>query len=167
MRRRGRAADTSSSGSVDTVAADLGRGLSQVLRALPSQVFCFSVRRFNKIGGRQPPAAVVGMGACQVRGGAGPRAKHGASAQPTHTRKGWAEIPCIVVVISFHVYSLSKRHVSAVAGGESCGAGWAEIPCATVFKHTTFQNVLTPCVENVLAVAGGKSWGRLGRHPLA
>ena len=87
------------------------------------------------------------MGACQARGGAGPRAKHGASAQPTPTQQGGV--------------GLSKPHASL-------GAGWAETLCAKIvvarIAHIS-QNVLIPCVENVVAV-GGKSWGWAGLTPL-
>ena len=77
-------------------------------RPLPIAGVFLNTRQFNKLGGKQPPTAVAGRGACQARGGAGPRAKHGVSAQPTPEKQGLA-----------------------------CWAGWAESPCATIFKHVS------------------------------
>ena len=86
-----------------------------------------SVRRFNKLGGRQPPTAVAGRGACQVRGGAGPCAKHGGSAQPTHT-KDWPEIPYCPI---FHVHNLSKRF--NILCGKRFGRSGEKLGAATNF----------------------------------
>ena len=85
-------------GLSSTVAANLaarcGGGVASGLAPLApcsSLTWCFFARHFNKFGGGQPPAAVAGMGACQVRGGAGPRTKHGVLVQltPQKTREAW------------------------------------------------------------------------------
>ena len=111
---------------------------------LPDWCF-FNVRHFDKLGGRQPPTAVAGRGACQVRGGAGPRAKHGVPSRCPKNKGG-------VGLSTPRLFFLGgpaglKLRVEFLLEFATC---------------TTSQNVLIPYVENVLAVAGGKSWGSAG-----
>ena len=69
-------------------------------RALPSLVFLHAIS--TNLAAGSPPL-MVKMGACQVRGGAGPRTKHGALAQLTQQSKGGV--------------GLSQPHASLGVGG--------------------------------------------------
>ena len=129
-------------GLSSTVAANLAAtnvkdGRSQASRQLQQQP-CFSLtgffcaRCFSKLGGRRPPTAVVGMGA-RCGEGRGPAPNTGC--------------PADALACFFWGPAGPKLRVEFLLEFATCA---------------TSQNALIPYVENVVAVAGGKSWGSAG-----
>ena len=107
----------------------------------------FNVHHFGKLGGRQPPTAVVGKGRLSGAGrGGAPRRTRGAQPMPEkHGRRG-AEHASLVLFVGGPAGP--KLRVEFLLDFATC---------------TTSRNVVIPYVENVLAVAGGGSAGPTSR----
>ena len=127
----------------------LRAGVSRLaLAAACSSPTCisFNVRRFNKLGGRHPPTAMVGRGACQVRGGAGPRTKHGVSVQPT--QKQGRNPVCFTCKTSQHVLPCRKAFGPTPRGviQRQCSAGnRAHANWAIGLSSTVAANLAARC----------------------
>ena len=148
----------SSTVAANRAAANVKEGWSQASRPLQQQP-CFSLTgvffyapRFSKLGGRRPPAAVVGRGPGAGRGGAphptrgfGPadpkkQGRRVGLSQPHVAWAAWTEAPCAKSLL-VELFTSQNLRTRVGRWWEKLGACWAPTPGMIQRGDTFFKSL--------------------------